>query len=62
MTTPRLTKQEAVKALADKIEAIGVAAKEAEDFADDYSIPFTLNNIGLYNEDEAEENWSSSNC
>lgn len=62
MTTPRLTKQEAIKALSDKIDAIGASVKEAEAFAEDYSIPFSLNGIDLYTEDEAQENWSSSNC
>lgn len=62
MTTPRLTKQEAVKALVEKIEAIGAAVKEAEEFADDYSLPFSLNGIDLYTEDEARENWDGSSC
>ncbi len=63
MTTPRLTKQEAVKALSDKVEAIGKSVDEAKEFADDYSIPFSLTSIDLYTDGDVEDNgWNSSNC
>lgn len=63
MSEPRLTKQEAIKSLSDKIEAIGKSAEEAKEFAADYSIPFSLNGIDLYTSDDVEDNgWNDSNC
>jgi hypothetical protein len=63
VSEPRLTKQEAVKALSDKIEAIGTAVEAAREFADDYSLPFSLTSIDLYTDTDVEDNgWNSSNC
>lgn len=63
VTTPRLTKQEAVKSLSDKIEAIGKAVEEAQEFAAYYSIPFSLSSIELFTSDDVEDNgWNDSNC
>lgn len=61
--TPRLTKQQAVKELSDQVEAIGKLVMAANEFADDYSIPFSLREIDLYTESDAEDSgWNSSNC
>lgn len=61
--TPRMTKRQAVKELSDKVEAIGKLVTAANEFADDYSIPFRLRDIDLYTDSYAEDNgWNSSNC
>lgn len=62
VTTPRLTKQEAVAKLAELSKSAGEALNAAKEFADDYSLPFDLQEYDLYTEEQANENFNGSNC
>jgi hypothetical protein len=60
-------KEEAVKAMAQKVEQIGVLVQECKKLSVEFGIPFTLRDIELYTDDELydeayERGWSTSSC